>query len=599
MIQAHDNSIPSNAFNFFDLKPSAYIAIDLAGEIVYCNDSFTKIFSLDKRTVVHHLLTEFFLQSDGEGVLTFANIQKRLQEADNFELDACIKKSSSNIQSVKLYITKLSKEGKKFISIKVTVNADQAITDKKKLKLMQKAQSLSGDTDHILYAAAQSVYDELQGYFVIIKTKKNNELFFRSGFNIPDELKEQKVELIETSICKPIFSIKKPLILNNLTIDKPQIKDPIIEKYKINSFLGVPFFNHNQEVMGVFALYDFNNRNFGAKDVRVMDMFVSRIAEELHRENTAKVLQETSDNKSEIDNKTSKSRFSPIKDVERYVKKVSGVDMKNIDTQQLSSKKTYAKEGDINKKVDIHPEENNTQKKNNEEKKSESAESVENPMQKEKKPVNLSELIEKMKSTIESDSLLINWKNVKDLSEMPIMNIQNLIKQIEDEAVCVGVIHEKELIYANNAFLKLKECKIDKVYKEMAEKNLLSSPKILEEEKKNLELKEKDILNHYFFKMSSPGGESFVGDISIGRIILNDKKFLEIIVGKINSFSMLMGFAGIPIASIFHSSKGKERVEEADLKEKIYNEIGNKQIYFGKLMDVINNVIQNSGSMDK
>ncbi|MBI5208168.1 MAG: GAF domain-containing protein [Candidatus Firestonebacteria bacterium] len=564
-MQTPIHPINPKMFDFLDIKPSAYLVADLSGEIVYCNDNFAKNFKLNKRNVLQHLLTEFFIQSDGYTALPFYSLQKGLINTESFELDACIKTGDSKIQSVKLIVKKLSRENHNFLSVKVALNTNQTISDKDKLNLINKAQSLHGNIDEVLFKSASLIYEQLNGYFIIIKTKIPQGLLFKCGYNLPSDIGEQKIENLENSICKPIFSIKKPLILSNILSIQPKINDPLVINYKINSFLGVPIFNHNQEVIGIIALYDILDRAFGPKDIKVMTIFANRIAEELNLEKTKNILKETSIQK---DDKVA-SKFSPIKDVEGFVKKVSGVDMKHIDVKSGQTKSPVTPIPPSDKKIFSQPPPIETA--NNQ---------ISSAPKIDSKPGVSSAVNYKI-----IPDYIVNWDGVKDLPEIPIHNIDKFTNIAENEGLAVGFVHDNKLIFANKNFINLERCTIDKMYQELNDNNLLSTSKLLEEEKKNPELNEKDLIEHYIVKMTSPQGEVFTGDISASIITLDQMDVLEIIVSRRNAvLSTMMGYMGVPFAAMFRKNADKNTV----IKNKISKELKDlSQIYFRKIVDVI------------
>ncbi|MBI4650724.1 GAF domain-containing protein [Candidatus Desantisbacteria bacterium] len=543
----------SDIFSFMDIKPSAYIITNLAGEIVYCNNRFTKLFQADNISVINHNFAEYFTKDDGETGLSFGFLQRKLLVAESVEIDTYIK-IFSIMQFVNLTAKKLNKEGGEYISIKISPVSSQAqstISDKKILLIINKCRELQGNIDEILKAVCKIAYEEVHGDFVIIKIKNSsNEFYFRSGYNLPAELDKQKVETVEGSLCASIFSSKKPVTFSNLLSANKNFNEPIIKKYGIKSFLGIPLFNRNQEVIGALTLYDHYIRSFDMKDMKIMHIISGRLSEELSREIAAKLMEESSLDKSDLSNETAISKLSPISDVGSFVNKVSGIDINNInmDTRlggirmggkklRLTQNNQYLTPGVSDKK---------------------------------------------------NEQSIVKWDNVMDPGDALFKNMGKIINLVNTGNIGLGIIKDEELIYANDSFIELKECKINKIYKTMTGNSFLPASKILAEEKKSPELKEKDILEHCFVRMTNFGGEVFEGDISAGMIVLQEKDVLEIIVSKKNFFSKLLGYAGMPITSILNSANSEEKKQGMQIKEKIFKELENKsQIYFKNMVDII------------
>ncbi len=141
---------------------------------------------------------------------------------------------------------------------------------------------------------AQTAGNMLKGEFVLYnRYNEDTKLIqIRGSWNSPSEIGPTIDP--EGKICYDVITGKSDEVMavENLEEHKSWGTDPILKKYGIKSYLGVPVTLHDR-IVGCLSLFDCKNRIFKPEEIKAMSMLAQALRNEEERVSSARELRET------------------------------------------------------------------------------------------------------------------------------------------------------------------------------------------------------------------------------------------------------------------------------------------------------------------
>lgn len=96
---------------------------------------------------------------------------------------------------------------------------------------------------------------------------------------------------IDMTPCRVVRDTRESCIFRSVSAEFSQ--DPFLVPRAIKTFIGVPVFDRRGEVVGILNAMDRRERNFGAEELRILNLLARRAAEELEAESREREREET------------------------------------------------------------------------------------------------------------------------------------------------------------------------------------------------------------------------------------------------------------------------------------------------------------------